>query len=411
MSDYLGSLIGKSFGQVAALKPRRDPVFAPSPYTAGILAVGATGSPAAVGPALPPGPAETAPWAESFPPGADSLESSPRGLWRAFFHGPGGQSGGADDPGGDLRGLAAGEMPRASASPLWQNPAPLAPDSAANAPSRTRRRGDPGRREEQDQPQSQPGTIAPRPERGEQAAPETAYWSWPSTASVAQSPRAMAGQLLSPGDAQRDTHRAPASAPKQRSAAPASQPTATSLRISDGSRVDSQASAQTAAPGQRESSPGAVEPRLKQIDRRAPTNAGPSVQDMQTEQGLLQTGPLANTGAIPSRSATIRAAGAAAAGTAPDQAANPATSPENRGTLVIQPALRQAPAQRGPGMASRANSDLTDNASPARPTIHVTIGRIEVRATPALTAAPRQPATPSAISLDEYLKMRNGGRR
>lgn len=48
--------------------------------------------------------------------------------------------------------------------------------------------------------------------------------------------------------------------------------------------------------------------------------------------------------------------------------------------------------------------------SPA-PAIHVTIGRIEVRATPPTPAKveKRQPQTP-AVSLDEYLRQRNGGR-
>ena len=48
--------------------------------------------------------------------------------------------------------------------------------------------------------------------------------------------------------------------------------------------------------------------------------------------------------------------------------------------------------------------------SPA-PAIHVTIGRIEVRATPPTPAKveKRQPQT-APVSLDEYLRQRNGGR-
>ena len=46
------------------------------------------------------------------------------------------------------------------------------------------------------------------------------------------------------------------------------------------------------------------------------------------------------------------------------------------------------------------------------PTIQVTIGRIEVRATPAAKAPVRErPAAPSALSLEEYLRQRSKGGR
>jgi hypothetical protein len=41
--------------------------------------------------------------------------------------------------------------------------------------------------------------------------------------------------------------------------------------------------------------------------------------------------------------------------------------------------------------------------------IHVTIGRVEVRATPAGAVVPPKRAAPAAMSLDEYLQ--GGGRR
>ena len=48
----------------------------------------------------------------------------------------------------------------------------------------------------------------------------------------------------------------------------------------------------------------------------------------------------------------------------------------------------------------------------AAPTIQVTIGRIEVRATPPTPATPRKAsAKPAAMSLEEYLKQRSEGRR
>jgi len=49
----------------------------------------------------------------------------------------------------------------------------------------------------------------------------------------------------------------------------------------------------------------------------------------------------------------------------------------------------------------------------AAPTIQVTIGRVEVRATPPPAPAPQRPrAKPPVMSLDEYLRQRNrGGQR
>ena len=45
------------------------------------------------------------------------------------------------------------------------------------------------------------------------------------------------------------------------------------------------------------------------------------------------------------------------------------------------------------------------------PTIHVTIGRIEVRATPPASPAKRSTPSSSALSLDDYLRARDGGKR
>jgi hypothetical protein len=48
---------------------------------------------------------------------------------------------------------------------------------------------------------------------------------------------------------------------------------------------------------------------------------------------------------------------------------------------------------------------------PAPPVIHVTIGRVEVRATPPPAPSRRTPPVTSTMSLEEYLRSRNGGRR
>jgi hypothetical protein len=75
-------------------------------------------------------------------------------------------------------------------------------------------------------------------------------------------------------------------------------------------------------------------------------------------------------------------------------------SPPNRPRLVIDPAR---PSPVGPA----------HEIAPTQPVIHVTISRIEVRAVPPQPPLAR-PATPRmapALTLEEYLKQRSGGRR
>ncbi|MGI8587623.1 MAG: hypothetical protein ACR2M0_08060 [Chloroflexia bacterium] len=59
-----------------------------------------------------------------------------------------------------------------------------------------------------------------------------------------------------------------------------------------------------------------------------------------------------------------------------------------------------------------AEADRGQAQGQVEPTIHVTIGRIEVRATPQPSGArPRQPTPAPALSLEDYLSGRGGGRR
>ena len=67
---------------------------------------------------------------------------------------------------------------------------------------------------------------------------------------------------------------------------------------------------------------------------------------------------------------------------------------------IIQPARRATPATIAPQPAA------------STPTIHVTIGRIEVRATPPPSRQTQSKSAPvPTISLDDYLRGRSGGRR
>jgi hypothetical protein len=50
------------------------------------------------------------------------------------------------------------------------------------------------------------------------------------------------------------------------------------------------------------------------------------------------------------------------------------------------------------------------NANPSEPVVHVTIGRVEIRAVPAPPAPKRAAPTKPALSLSDYLQRRGGGR-
>jgi hypothetical protein len=87
--------------------------------------------------------------------------------------------------------------------------------------------------------------------------------------------------------------------------------------------------------------------------------------------------------------------------------ANQPLSPlPDRARIVVQPQVatrRPSPDSSRAVIASASSNDA--------PAIHVTIGRVEVRAITA-PGPPRSPAPPAApkISLDDYLKRRNGAR-
>lgn len=73
-------------------------------------------------------------------------------------------------------------------------------------------------------------------------------------------------------------------------------------------------------------------------------------------------------------------------------------------------ALRPQIAVMPPARSPRPLAHRLEETAMTQPTIHVTIGRVEVRATP--PPAPSQkkgPSKPAVMSLDEYLRQRNGG--
>jgi hypothetical protein len=88
------------------------------------------------------------------------------------------------------------------------------------------------------------------------------------------------------------------------------------------------------------------------------------------------------------------------------QANQPLSPLPDRARIVVQPQV--ATRRPSPDSSRAAVAAASANEPPA---IHVTIGRVEVRAITA-PAPPRSPAPPAApkISLDDYLKRRNGAR-
>ncbi|HKP73493.1 MAG TPA: hypothetical protein VJT82_11180 [Pyrinomonadaceae bacterium] len=84
-------------------------------------------------------------------------------------------------------------------------------------------------------------------------------------------------------------------------------------------------------------------------------------------------------------------------------------SPSHATPQRITPAPRFRPATPAP--SSRRNSDADAASNAPAPTIQVTIGRIEVRAAPTPAPARRTSAQTPHLSLEEYLRRRNGGGR
>ena len=98
-----------------------------------------------------------------------------------------------------------------------------------------------------------------------------------------------------------------------------------------------------------------------------------------------------------------------------DAARAPAPAPSARKPLEIHatksPAPRPAQSAAARAPAPRVASTAPAGEAPGPPPIHVTIGRLEIRAT--TPPAPPRPAspTPARMGLDDYLHRAHGGRR
>ena len=93
-------------------------------------------------------------------------------------------------------------------------------------------------------------------------------------------------------------------------------------------------------------------------------------------------------------------------------AITPSTQPvaPHDGRQILEPLRESAPrANLRPAITVTRLAPPVEPPQPASPTIHVTIGRIEVRATTTTPTSKQRPA-PAVMSLDDYLKRREGER-
>ena len=176
MNDYLGNLIGKSFGQVGVVKPRHAPLFAPSPYLTGALAQAAAITPGADGSLLPSRRAWGATEAQPDSAASDAQELPDRGQWLPVSTDAITAFGTADAPFTSPSGLQAAPISAGTPISPSEEPEPSASDLSPAPRVRTRRRSDsagpdqtppqPGQVFSQDHAssQSQHQNIAPRSE-------------------------------------------------------------------------------------------------------------------------------------------------------------------------------------------------------------------------------------------------------
>jgi len=85
---------------------------------------------------------------------------------------------------------------------------------------------------------------------------------------------------------------------------------------------------------------------------------------------------------------------------------NPGTGDSPRTEVTFAPATKVQPRPR-PEISTAQFSRNRRSQAEAAPTIQVTIGRIEVRATPTPTQSPAERTAPAVMSLEEYLRQRN----
>jgi hypothetical protein len=159
------------------------------------------------------------------------------------------------------------------------------------------------------------------------------------------------------------------------------------------------------APERRESPPPGP-PRQDALRARPPAEASHPATDLSPSGQPPASGQEADA-AIPGTPTALPPSGVSAEATSsPD-------SPLSRSSLLDRPAGRPAVALV-PSVSRREPLELAERptAQMERPaSVHITIGRVEVRAVPPARPTPRERTTPPGLSLDDYLSQGRGGRR
>ena len=191
-----------------------------------------------------------------------------------------------------------------------------------------------------------------------------------------------------------------------------------------GPAQDRAGNAMPGSPAQRGSLPAAEEPErllppvqpertiLERFEREASLSTQPAMEQLQpapqapdrpVSQPLLPTpGPgLQASASLPPEHASR---------SLPEDRARPVLPAllELRGKPEAAPVLAPLPVP----VALRAPGSLPEPPAQGQPSVHIHIGRIEVRAvTPPPAATPRPASKPPRLTLDDYLHQRNGGKR
>jgi hypothetical protein len=141
-------------------------------------------------------------------------------------------------------------------------------------------------------------------------------------------------------------------------------------------------------------------PPLDEPDRRSISTAPSAAPGIESEHRDTRT----------DRDVAVQPNGSDAARRAPPPSRTDPSPPPAR--VNVAPAAERAELGSGLGLPMPPGTGVRLDAEPAaRPTVHVTIGRIEVRAVHLPPAPPvNRPPAGARLSLDDYLRERNGGR-
>lgn len=365
MSDYLGNLAARSLEMAEVIQPRPRPLFEP-PSPDGWLppAPGGGLNNETVEGALPNLPLLRQ--AQAAPPPVPNMDAA------------GDAGSGRRQEGPAILDQLFGE-PEVQRAP---SPAPveILPAGAASRPVEAAPVPQPGRPPlERGQ-----GRLAPRPEPLQAPEGERAAGQGVSQAREAFAPPPLASPRLHPAGAvaaqavRPRTGPEPVSPPATDAAEGTPRPMARTGETSTGAEADALAAQQIA------------------IERLLTILPAPqSGAERARTDGRPEAGPREGHG-----TAEIK-------GASQHQPAPPATVP-TPALVVARPQVTHAP--RAEPAAPQATKEAL--APEVAPTIQVTIGRVEVRATPPAPALKRPRAKPPAMSLDEYLRQRNqGGQR